>query len=250
METNKPIFSSNQQTPDPQITDASEKKFPKWIIVSLIIILFGVTSVFAYKYYQLKQQLVEDQPTLSLTPTPTLTPALSPTSTPTFDPLEGWQIYTNEKYGYSLRYPKNFIVEELPQEICPPAIGGCRTVKEKGNQVKIYNEKSSFIIKIDNEMQYPSIGSTCTEKIGKISKIIIDGDNLYEERSFNTGGFKRIISKYEKRKLGEKEVFCPEIIWLHNNYKITISTYITGASPDDNITIRQILESITFNPKT
>ena len=260
MKTDRLVPDSNQEVSGSQIIDTPQpiqtasppkhfifgKKFSKWMIVGLIVILFGIILVFVYKNYQLRQQLVEKQPVLLPESTPVLTPTLNPTSSP----LDGWQIYVNKKYGYSLKYPKSFVIEELPQRVCPPAVVGCRTVKEKGDQVRVYNERSSFIIKIDNEMQYPTIGSVCAEKFGKISEIVIDGDTLYEEKSPNTDSFMRIISKYEERKLGGKRVFCPEIIWLHNNYKITISTDVSGTFPDDDSTIRKILEGITFNSKT
>ena len=93
MKTNEP--ASNPQpinnlptteVPTSQKSVAS-KKITNWLLVGLIILLLGITGFFVYKYYQLKQQLVETQPIAHSKTSPS--PALSPP--PEIDPTADWK---------------------------------------------------------------------------------------------------------------------------------------------------------------
>lgn len=77
-----------------------KKSFP-WLIVAVIAFLLSGSSVLAYKYYQLKQQLTQTQPNPSPTPFPEIPPA---------DPTADWKTYTNAQYGYIIKYPANYLV--------------------------------------------------------------------------------------------------------------------------------------------
>lgn len=211
------------------------------ILLSLLMFVLGGASVFAYFTF-LKPEKVAPQPTVS----PTVFPVASPTPSPSPDITVGWETYKNERHEYILRYPSNFLIEELEKNICPPETGGCREVKEKGDQVRVYNERSEFFINIDDGFPYPSLGSSCLEKVGSISEIVIDGEVLYEIKSATTGGFLYVVSRYEERKLGEKQIFCPEYTWLHKGKKIRINTYIQGVGQEDNQLVRQILGTLIF----
>lgn len=62
------------------------KKPHKGLIVGLIILLFGTTGAFAYKYYQLKQTIKTQVTT-------------SP------DPTENWKIYVSKTNDIRIKYP-------------------------------------------------------------------------------------------------------------------------------------------------
>ena len=75
-------MENNQPTPNPQPTDTSlpaqmnptsrqpapKKKLPMLVVIVFIVLLSGVTSLFAYQNYQLKQQIAQAQST----PAPTI----------------------------------------------------------------------------------------------------------------------------------------------------------------------------------
>jgi len=82
MESNNPVG-----------TQPTSKK-TSWILIILIILLASTTGIFAYKYYQAKQQL--DQ----LIPEPTASQA------PNGD-LTDWKTYTNNDARFSFKYPVN-----------------------------------------------------------------------------------------------------------------------------------------------
>lgn len=102
--TNQPtdsLPSSTAPTPQPEVP---KKKLPKWPILLIIVLLLGATGVFAYQYYQLKQQLTDQSVPLTQSgndsPTPTATPI------PTTNPIASWKIYSNESIiPITFRYP-------------------------------------------------------------------------------------------------------------------------------------------------
>lgn len=48
-----------------------------------------------------------------VTPTIMVTPTSVPTAVPTIDPLAGWYTYTNSQYGYTIKYPPGWRVQNL-----------------------------------------------------------------------------------------------------------------------------------------
>ncbi|MDZ7586358.1 MAG: hypothetical protein U0946_01270 [Patescibacteria group bacterium] len=87
-----PVFTQTPIEPEPP------KKSYKWLIVFWIVFPLFTTTVFAYKYYQLKQQLA--QTNMISSPTPLVSPEPSAAAETT-----NWKTYTNNFYGYSIKYP-------------------------------------------------------------------------------------------------------------------------------------------------
>ncbi len=97
-----PIVSPSVFTPTP--IAPSTKKSYRWLIVTLIIFLLAAASVFAYKYWQVKQQLSQIQ---SL-PTPTPSTVIISTE----DDTTAWQTYSNQEIGFSIKYPQGWREQE------------------------------------------------------------------------------------------------------------------------------------------
>ena len=64
-------------------------------MIILILLLLETTGIFAYKYFQLQQQLIDQETTLLAETTPTPTEITDPTA--------DWQTYTHEGYNFSFR---------------------------------------------------------------------------------------------------------------------------------------------------
>lgn len=114
METNQPIQNPTSSTPQPITpspitqTPTPKKKIP-WLLISFVVLLLGATGAFAYKYYELKQEL-DNQSPISL-PSPQLvvtSPSPVVSSPADNDPTADWKMYNNGNYSYSLKYPSSW----------------------------------------------------------------------------------------------------------------------------------------------
>ncbi len=106
------LESSSQQINIPNSTEVSNsqkldatKSIITWLLVFLIILLIGTTSVFAYKYYGLKKQ-IDTLQIKNLPHQPEEIPLPSTTQ------AEGFNTYSNEKYQFSFKYPKNWQINK------------------------------------------------------------------------------------------------------------------------------------------
>lgn len=98
-------------TPQPPLTQpimSSPIKYNNPVLMMIILLLaLGVAGFFAYQNWQLKQQIAQVQPA----PTTLITP------TTTADPTTNWKIYTNQKLGFTIKYPPTVIItRELNDE--------------------------------------------------------------------------------------------------------------------------------------
>lgn len=94
-----PVFTQTPVEPEPP------KRSYTWLIVIVIVFLLTGSSVLAYKYYQLKQQVTRTQ--ASPSPAPLVSPKPSAEAE-----TANWKTYTNSQYDFSFRYPTDWQIEE------------------------------------------------------------------------------------------------------------------------------------------
>ena len=112
-QTTTPPAPSVQPTNPPPTTQIPPQPAPKkkkpWVLISIIVLLLSVTGVLGFKYYELKQQLNNQQPTPI--PSPQLVVS-SPTST--LELVPNLETYTDK--NYSFEYPEGL----FPIKYAPP----------------------------------------------------------------------------------------------------------------------------------
>jgi len=84
-------------------------------IALLLVLVFG-----GWAYYREKkntenyEKQIEELKNKTATPTATSTKTATKTATPAVDTSD-WKTYTNDKYGYSFKYPANYTVGDCPK---------------------------------------------------------------------------------------------------------------------------------------
>ena len=120
MKTNEPISSPEQtNTSSSSEIQASQepvvnKKITISLLVILVVLLLGTTGVFAYKYFELKQQVDNQQFSSPTLPDKDLitSPSSIPSPLPTTNPTANWKSYANEKYDFIIKHPVDFDLSE------------------------------------------------------------------------------------------------------------------------------------------
>lgn len=116
-QTPPPANASSETQITPELP-ALKKKTP-WLLLVLFILLFSVIGVMGYKYYEVKQQLDNQQPSVpSLSPqvvTGSPTPMSSLTTEP--NPTADWETYINEEYGFEFKYPPLFDTQATKKQL-------------------------------------------------------------------------------------------------------------------------------------
>lgn len=85
-----------------------KKTGKKWLLPLVVIVALALCALvyFAFKNFQLNKE----QP---ISPTPTTN-----IPTPTIDPTVNWETYSNQKYGYIVKYPTDYsVLEESPEYV-------------------------------------------------------------------------------------------------------------------------------------
>jgi hypothetical protein len=135
--------ASKLDTPEPPVFKPSEEpKKPRSkivpVLVFLLLVALGVAGYFGWQNYQLKlkQEAVDVQP--------------EPSPVAKVDETEGWEIYTNTKYGYSLKYPPGFEVVESGMGSGNLDTAMAITVFDKTQEDPIFASRFAVTILLDN----------------------------------------------------------------------------------------------------
>ena len=148
-----PVFTQAPVEPEPP------KKSLAWLIILVIFFLLASTGVLAYQYYQLKIQVVNLAP--SLTPTPVVLPQ---PSAETAAAAANWKIYTNDQFGFEVKYaPNNEPFEDTGPGHTPNIIS-FGSMKNNGFDIEI-----SAVHNLD---YYKNL---ITENIDNEEKVTVDG---------------------------------------------------------------------------
>lgn len=120
MEKIEPALQS-QQTNVPIATEVSSnlkptnnKQSTNLIFVSLFVLLLGVAGVLAYKYFELKQQIDNQQSTLPTTIDKAIVTIVPTQPSPSVTmPSASSKTYINKKYRFSFDYPQTWQINEI-----------------------------------------------------------------------------------------------------------------------------------------
>jgi hypothetical protein len=209
MQTSDPVINPEQANTPPAVEapinqkPVSGKPIAIWLLLTLVVILFGATGFFAHKYYALKQQ-VDQPPAVSTPPAKVTTTSLSPTLSPkpTADPISDWKIYKNEDFEIQLKYPSDWELR----------------IVEKSWADKLFG---IFLNKKDLAQEPVTLPGDTTEKASySISFVVMSNPQNYSAKDFYLNQF-----SLNSRSTAEKEI---ELIGIGDLDGIR---YLEGAAP-------------------
>ncbi len=239
------------------------------ILVAIIFILLGaIWFLFNYQNNKQKKTTLISQSKTVISATPTVIKIMTPSINvvrPT-QHLEvrkenigstsaNWKKYTNSRYQYSLFYPEDFIIEELPQSptLAPsalPVVGN--QVKNKGDVTCIYSlaekgqAKGIALSVNDSTVLDADAFSQCYYEKKEPQIIELNKVMVYEIPAGNKI-FGEIVSKFETKKdNGGREMICVVKGISVNGHRLEISSLQGGISEKDSQIVREILKTITY----
>lgn len=105
------MMEENNQVTQKDDRNKGEKKFPKWgwWVVGIVgaVILVGAGWWVASSKYKAENQKLKNQLSSSSSTSTTSSSTTSTTSS-AVDPTAGWKTYTNNEYGFSIKYPSSW----------------------------------------------------------------------------------------------------------------------------------------------
>lgn len=199
------------------------KKFSKKKINIVILGFLGLVIVVGLVF------LVSKQPPLSKTSVATPTPELVMSPIPDF--AEDWQIYTNRQYGYSVRYPQEWKVDETRPQ--PP-----------DSIVKVYSSRWEHYYPwgVSVNITVDSTDSTKKhfDKLHRREESVVS-DNEIEEIIFAGVNCLKVTSK-----LPPVGGFGSQTLCLRNNFVYKIQTFVYSPSVEEKKLGEQVILTFRF----
>ncbi len=217
-----PVFTQTPVEPEP-----TKKSFP-WLIVIVIIFLLAGSSVLAYKYYQLKQQITQIPASSIPTPLSTETPL------PSADPTANWKTYIDSECGFEIKYP----LEWQAEKDCVKGLGKELPVI---NCLKSLDFKGYLGVPSNNIEQGAAITMGCGKGFGEKSVQSMINECLEDKKKFPEE--KYVCKLFE----GQYENFAeirPNEYFLDN--KIFYTIIIEPSSQTPPSVAKQILSTFKF----
>ncbi len=188
-----------------------------WVVfVILAVLIIGGFGWYAYSTMQPEEEVVIT-PTKKSTPTATST--VSPT--PTADKTADWRVYTNKKYGYSIKYPSDWII------------------KTSGNDILVQNKKGDIYasnegVESGNKVKGSFITISSANKDNSqtlenyLKSVFYENDNaVFEKITINT---------YSGLKLKDLDEIWPGDIMIHVNNDNQVVSLTLNISDDSETT--------------
>ena len=174
-----PTPKQNLVAPAQTLSEQGESKDHKKLIILIAIILILIGIAGAAAYFMMN-------PKTAVAPTPSPTPeAMMENELEQEDPNANWQTYTNNEYGFSFKYPPNWMQENLEVAGAITAVAGFTPTSASNNSINypsvrmIYyqNPKAATVpnFQIELSSQYestpPTIYTTDSKEIDIGNKV-------------------------------------------------------------------------------
>lgn len=169
----------------------------------MLLFLVAIVGVGGYMLGADQNQTITQQPIVpqatfvqsSLTPTsiPTLPPLVIPTNDPSI--TSNWKTYTDNKYGFSIKYPKNLVLEDRNIYINLELWGPTQRTQQgfhDGIQLGFYIgslEGKALKEFVDAEVKKTEDSRGSSQVIEYPREIIVGGVNGYSHKTSGAGPF-------------------------------------------------------------
>ncbi len=143
-----------------------------WLLVILVVLLLGTTGIFAYKYYEIKQQVDNRETISSATPAKNVTVDPTPVASmaPTVVPDTEWKTYTNEIF--TIKYPADWDFEIMvPMSV---STGPNTNTQLYSGSVKFSGPQGYFSITYGDGFG----GAACFQRGGNLEAFTINQQNV------------------------------------------------------------------------
>lgn len=223
--------------PTPPVSNSTKSKFSLATIIAIIVLLlvFGSTAGF----YVFKSQSLK-----SIKPTPSPVVQISPT--PTTDPNNNWPYYTNEKLGFSIQRPGNWVyVDETSFSGSDYQDVGFRIEKNNFNQAVVEVWTKNVASEIQNNATILSTGRLGDYSYSEYQKIPV-GSNTADFNFVKWDPIVRIGTPTPVIAGGPTEWYEARISANNKFYILTFPTQNDKSKEEDKKIFDRMLSSFKF----
>ena len=209
-----------QVSPEPEVQE-EKSKFPKILIYVLSALFLLVLGASGFWFYQ--ERVIQS------------TPSSSPTPSPSSDVTADWQTYINTEHGFSIKYPKNYTVQERKTSGSNPLQV---QLKSSENEINIFWLKESPVYNMSLAEWYNNL---LTVEIPYTSYGSQTSPEYTERKEIEIGGVKGI----QLKQMGEYENVA-DILFPFSDAVVEISIEYESV---EKLEIQKILSTFKFLDK-